>query len=178
MWGGGGGFPFALFCNNDFANDLALLKKHLNRHQVNAHSLQSSSFVMFTTTLATAGDICCYSSTHLKFTSVVRHWARGTAAQPWDTQLFFWGPWHSTRCSAKKEEGRCVKLKPTNHRGPLQSLNGRRLWKLLSMCVDFQAQSELWASHLTQQTLQLPLQVAVLTLERLVLGQGELQTRF
>lgn len=34
----------------------------------------------------------------------------------------------------------------------------------------------LWASHLAQQTLQLPLEVAVLALERLVLGQGQLQT--
>lgn len=35
-----------------------------------------------------------------------------------------------------------------------------------------------WASHLAQQTLQLPLQVAVLALEHLVLGQGQLETGF
>lgn len=41
---GGGISPFDHFCNNDFDNDLVPLKKNLSMDQVNASSLQSSSF--------------------------------------------------------------------------------------------------------------------------------------
>lgn len=120
-----GGFPFALFCKYDFANDLVLLKKHWNMHQFNARSLQSSILfsqhcVPYRVANTRRHLLLQFNALKIYLICPTLSTRNSSTAMRHTALLLGTFAFNTVFCKERQreEEGLCVKSKSTNHEGP------------------------------------------------------------